>query len=104
MLLPLGTLAARTGSAGYHISDYFDRVGAHIAMASMGGKAWAIGSNTRGLWFREQDRAARGGATARRRRSSSPAREQRSSLPTSSSMPPSKPHGSSRARAASAWR
>jgi hypothetical protein len=29
-------------------------------MASMGGKAWAIGSKTRWLWFREQDRAARG--------------------------------------------
>src|SRR5438132_13091963 len=57
----------------------------------MGGKAWAIGSKTRWLWFREQDRAPRGGATARRRRCSSPAREQRSSLLTSSSMPPSRP-------------
>jgi NAD(P)-dependent dehydrogenase (short-subunit alcohol dehydrogenase family) len=43
----------------------------------MGGKAWAIGSKTRWLWFREQDRAARGGETARRRRCSSPSRGQK---------------------------
>jgi hypothetical protein len=91
-LLPLGTLAAPTGSAGYHISDYLDRVGAHIAMASMGGKAWRSAQGESGGWFREQDRVGRSGATARRRRCSSPARGkgQRSSLLISSSMRPSR--------------
>src|ERR1700737_1330579 len=104
-LLPLGPLAARTVVCKLS-RIRLSRQGryAHIAMASMGGKAWAIGSKTRWLWFREQDRPAWGGATARRRRCSSPAREQRSSPPTSTSMPPSRPNGSSRARGASAWR